>query len=232
MLYIHLGAGAGDQDSKANFRCGFTEFTKKKIKNDDKFFAVEANKINIKKLKKSWKNYPNTKVFNLGITTSDFDKKIKKFYYTDDDKPHYQVCSLDIDHVKKHYPKSLIKRFSVKAMSVNQFFDKYVKKKCIDFLSIDLEGIDYEVMMSINLKKYKIKNLSIEHLHLSKIQKIKMINYLNNNGYSYCGFGYDHNNFDYLFRRKNLMFNRILSRLLFIISNKHLGIFNKLLVKK
>jgi hypothetical protein len=32
MLYIHMGAGAGDLDPKANFRCGFTEFIKKIIK--------------------------------------------------------------------------------------------------------------------------------------------------------------------------------------------------------
>jgi len=99
-------------------------------------------------------------------------------------------------------------------------------------LSLDLEGIDYEIVMSINFKKYDIKNLSIEHLHLTKIQKIKMIHHLNGSGYSYCGSGNDHNNFDYLFKKKRILFNKILSRVLFIVSRKHLNIFNKLLFKK
>jgi hypothetical protein len=29
MIFVHLGAGDGDLDQRANFRCGFTEFIKK-----------------------------------------------------------------------------------------------------------------------------------------------------------------------------------------------------------
>jgi hypothetical protein len=29
-IYVQIGAGAGDQDPRANFRDGFTEFVKKK----------------------------------------------------------------------------------------------------------------------------------------------------------------------------------------------------------
>ena len=227
-----MGAGAGDLDPKANFRCGFTEFIKKNYKKNDIIFAVEANKLNIKKLKKCWKNYPKTKILNLAISGNYLDKKKKTLYYTEQDKPHYQVCSMDINHVKKHYPKSIIKKFSIEAIMINQFFKRYIKKKCINFLSLDLEGVDYEIVMSINFKKYDIKNLSIEHLHLTKIQKIKMIHHLSASGYSYCGSGYDHNNFDYLFKKKRILFNKILSRVLFIISRKHLNIFNKLLFNK
>ena len=31
MIYVHLGAGAGDKDEGALFRCGFTEFIKKRF---------------------------------------------------------------------------------------------------------------------------------------------------------------------------------------------------------
>ena len=225
-----MGAGAGDLDSSANFRCGFTEFIKKNYKKDDEIFAIEANKLNIKKLKKCWKNYPKTKILNLAITADSLDNN-KTLYYTEQDKPHYQVCSMDINHVKKHYPKSLIKKFSVKAITIKEFFKKYIEKKCINFLSIDLEGIDYEIIMSINFKKNHIEKLSIEHLHLTKFQKLKLINHLNNSGYSYCGSGYDHNNFDYLFIKKKILFNQILSRVLFMISRKHLNVFNKFLFR-
>ena len=74
-----MGAGAGDLDSKANFRCGFTEFIKKNYKKNDVIFAVEANKLNIKKLKRCWKNYPKTKILNLAITGNYLDKKSYEF---------------------------------------------------------------------------------------------------------------------------------------------------------
>jgi hypothetical protein len=89
MLYIHMGAGAGDLDPKANFRCGFTEFIKKNYKKNDIILAVEANKLNIKKLKKCWENYPKTKILNLAIVGNYLNKKKKTLYYTEQDKPHY-----------------------------------------------------------------------------------------------------------------------------------------------
>ena len=69
MIFVHLGAGVGDLESGANFRCGVTEFIKKNSKSSDKIFLLEANPKNIPKLKNCYKKFPNAKIFNLGITT-------------------------------------------------------------------------------------------------------------------------------------------------------------------
>ena len=180
MIYVHLGAGAGDLDEGANFRCGFTEFIKKNYKSSNKIFLLEANPKNIPSLERCYKNFQNVSIFNLGIEI------IKcgtiKFFYTEDDAPHYQVCTTKINHLKKHYPNSIIKEFSISAISINDFLETKVKSKLIDYLSIDLEGMDYESLMSINLKKFFIKNISIEFIHLDKFQKKRMISHLNKNG--------------------------------------------------
>ena len=209
-LFMHLGAGAGDLDERANFRCGFTEFVKKNYKQNDKVILVEANPINIKKLRETYKNYRNIKILNLGIATKK-TKKIK-FYYTEDDAPHFQATSIIKEHVLKHYPGNKIKNFIIKAISINDLLVK-LKVKKIDYLSIDLEGMDYEIFMQINLKKIIIENLSIEYLHLNYLKKKRLINYLSQYGFSYCGFGYDHNNFDYLFKRKVIPTNLFLSKI-------------------
>lgn len=230
MIFVHLGAGAGDLDAGANFRCGVTEFIKKNSKSSDKIFLLEANPKNIPKLKSCYKKFPNVKIFNLGITT----KKRKKlnFFYTEDDAPHYQVCTSKKNHLKKHYPNSQIKTFSISTITINEFLKKKVKSKIIDCLSIDLEGMDYESIMSINIKKKIIKNISIEFIHMNKFQKRTMINHLTKNGYSYAGYGYDHNNFDLLFVRKKIFLNRILSKLIWLISIKYLKFLNYLITVK
>ena len=46
-IFVHLGGGAGDLDSRSNFRCGFTEFFKRKSTAEDKLYVVEANPKNI-----------------------------------------------------------------------------------------------------------------------------------------------------------------------------------------
>ena len=224
MIFVHLGAGAVDLDERANFRCGFTEFIKKNVKSNDKVFILEANPRNIPKLTECYKDFSNANIYNLGISI-DKEKKLS-FYYTDDDAPHYQVCSTKIEHIKKHYPNSIIKKFEIISLSINEFFKEKIKENVIDYLSIDLEGIDFDALMSINMKTFDIKNISIEFIHLTSLEKKKMIKHLNQNGYSYVGNGYDHNNFDFLFKRKKIFLNRLLSQFLWMISSKHIKFFN------
>ena len=57
---------------------------------------------------------------------------------------------------------------------VNEFLDNNFKDKIIDFLSIDIEGMDYDVILDINLNKFEIINFSFEHLHLNFNQKINI----------------------------------------------------------
>jgi len=226
-IFVHLGAGAGDLDKRANFRCGFTELIKKKCTSEDNAFVVEANPKNLDKLKLCYKNFQNVKIFNLAITHK-FSKELT-FFFTEDDAPHFQVCSIDINHVKKHYPNSEINSFKVEAININHFFQKYVEKK-IDYLSIDLEGIDYSILMNIDFKNIRVENISIEHLHLTKNQKKNMVSHLNKLGFSYCGNGYDHNNYDYLFKNKKILWNRILSKILWMINHKKVKYFNKFIL--
>lgn len=226
-VFVHLGAGAGDLDQRSNFRCGFTELIKKKYTSNDQVFVVEANPKNIKKLKKCYENFANVEVINLAVTHD--SSREYEFFYTEDDSPHYQVCSMKIEHLKKHYPNSEIKNFKIQGLNINVFFEKFVGEK-IDYLSIDLEGIDYQILMNINLSKINIQNISIEHLHLSKIEKKNLVIYLNSFGYSYYGNGYDHNNFDYLFIKKKNLWNRFISKFLFLIDYKKIKYFNKFII--
>ena len=228
MIYLHIGAGPADLDQRTNGRCGFTEYIKKNYKRGDKIFLVEANPLHIPKLKKTYKHYDNVKIFNLGISNS--SHSYIEFYYSHDDKPHYPTCSLKYEHVKKHYPNSKISKFRVKTMSINKFLKKYINED-IDYCCIDIEGMEYEVLNSIDYKKQIIKNISFEFVHLTKIQKRELNKNLTNNGYSYCGFGYDHENLDLLFKKKIILTNRLLSKIFWIIGRKHRKFFNLFIFK-
>ena len=229
MNFVHLGAGAGDQDSRANFRCGFTELIKKNYDNTSKVFIVEANQLNIEKLKICYSNYKNINIQNIAISTKNLDELT--FFYAKEDAPHFQVCSSDLNHVKKNYPNSEIEKFSIRSLTINKFFEDNSIYE-IDYLSIDLEGLDFDVLMSVDFSKYNIQNISVEYLHLTKYQKKKLINFLIKSGYSYCGFGYDHNNFDYLFCKKKILWNRLISKIIHLISIKHYKILNYFLLNK
>tara|TARA_Y100000590_G_scaffold223804_1_gene253176 strand:- start:1163 stop:1879 length:717 start_codon:yes stop_codon:yes gene_type:complete len=232
MIFIQLGAGAGDQDPRRNYRDGFSEFVKKNDVIEKKIVLVEANPNNIKKLKQSWESFNNTKIINSAIVPDNINSKFLDFYYCEEDAPHYQTFSYKLEHVKKHFPKAKqINSIKIKTQKISDFLISEFKDSKIDYLGIDLEGIDFEIVRDLDLTKFDILNISFEFLHMSFNQKRKIINKLNDNGYSYCGYGFDNENCDWIFTKKKLFLNQIISNFLPYISHKHIKFLNKLISK-
>jgi FkbM family methyltransferase len=211
-IYVQIGAGAGDRDPRANFRDGFTEFVKKK-KIKDKIILVEANPLNIPKLKECWKKYSNTKIFNIAIIPDNIKKKKIKLFYSKDDKPHFQVTSISKKHVEKFYPPSSIKEVEIKTLKISRFLKKVAANSNIEYLALDVEGIDFEILFNLNLKNINIKNISIETLHINKLRKKKLARHLLKNGFVYKGKGFDVNGYDTLFSKSNNFFSQIKTRI-------------------
>ena len=204
---IQIGAGAGDQDELVD---GFTKFVKKKINyQSNKIIIIEANPLNLDKLKICWKEFSNVKIFNLAIVDNNFKNENIKIFYTLDDGPNYQVTSIHKDHVKKHYPNSEIIETNVDTKKINDFLKDEVGLEKIEYLAIDAEGIDFDIVMDLDLKKFNIKNISIEYIHLDRQKIIKLFNKFLNNGYSYIGKGFDTNGYDLMFKKKMNIFLRL-----------------------
>jgi FkbM family methyltransferase len=66
----------------------------------------------------------------------------------------------------------------VKTMTFDEIMKKYTNIKHIDFISIDVEGHEMEILKTINFKKYSFSLLTIE-----KNEPEKIIEYMNKNGY-------------------------------------------------
>lgn len=208
MILVQIGSGSSNLDTF--FEDGFTNFIKKK-KIKGKIFIIEANSIHLKNLKKCW-NKNNVEIFNLAIIPDNIKKNIMTFYYSEKDKPNYQLFSSSIKFVKKHYPRGEIKSKIVKCMNISNFFKKN-KLNNIDFLSLDIEGMDFDVIYNLDLKKYNIRNISFEHLNLSGWQKLKIVIKLIKNNYFFSGMGFDIRKSDWMFS-KNFKKNIIMTILL------------------
>ena len=205
--YIQIGSGSGDEDKGSSYIDGFTKFIKNKgIKDNDRILLVEANKLNIKKLENCWKNFLNVKIYNFGIVSDSNNLKEIYLYYTEDDAPSFQVTSDNYDHVKKHYPESEIKKFSIQAKKISEFLTEETNNDKIEYLAIDIEGMDFEVLMSMNFNKFNIQHISFEFLHLKKNNRKKLLHKLADNGYSFKGPGFDINGYDFMFEKKTNLY--------------------------
>lgn len=199
-IFVQIGSGAGDLDKRSNYRDGFTEFIKQLPRNRiKKIILVEPNPLNIPLLKECWKDYQEAVIYELCIVPQNYSVDKVELFYCPDDAPHYQVASIVVEHVKKHYGNNCkINNFIVKTKKINDFL-KEITDKEIELLALDIEGIDGEIMLDINFNSLKIHFISFEYIHLGDNDKY-VKEYLTNNNFEYIGEGVDHNGFDYLYK--------------------------------
>ena len=101
----------------------------------------------------------------------------------------------------------------VETKTLTQILDEYnsmYEIKNIDFFSLDVEGYEYEVLLGLDLKKWRPNFILIE---IMDINKENIFNYLNNNGYDFIenltnfnkidNPNWDGTHNDYLFKSKN-----------------------------
>jgi len=199
-VFIQIGAGAGDLDSGSGYRDGFTEFVKKIPRERiNKIILVEPNPINIPFLRDCWKDFPEAEIFELAIIPKKMNVSTIDLFYCPDDKPHYQVASIDKKHIQKHYGQNCsIEKFSIKTSHIDDFLRNNVDTE-IELLSLDIEGIDSEIIKEIDLQNISVKFFSFEYIHIDDIELI--YHKLHSAGFSFIGKGVDHNGYDFLFSR-------------------------------
>lgn len=71
--------------------------------------------------------------------------------------------------------------YDVQTISLVDLLDKYNAPAIIDYLSIDTEGSEYEILKEFNFSKYRFNVITCEHNHTSAREKI--FNLLTANGY-------------------------------------------------
>ena len=197
MCLIQIGSGSANLDTYIDD--GFTSFIKKKnIKS--KILIVEANSAHLNNLKNFWRKNLNVKIFNLAVIPDNINQNKMQFFYCQEDAPNYQIFSNSKSFVKKHFPNGTIKKKIVNCIKVSVFLKKN-NVSIVDYLSIDIEGMDYEVLMNLDLKKFDIKNISFEHLHLNFWQKVKIIFKFIKHKYFFSGMGFDLRKSDWMFTK-------------------------------
>tara|TARA_B110000977_G_C10942571_1_gene441446 strand:+ start:168 stop:935 length:768 start_codon:yes stop_codon:yes gene_type:complete len=71
--------------------------------------------------------------------------------------------------------------YDVKTISLEDMLSKFKAPNVIDYLSIDTEGSEFEILDNFNFDRYKFKIITCEHNHTSDQNKI--YNLLTNHGY-------------------------------------------------
>ena len=127
-------------------------------------------------------NFKRPKDINICAALSNKIKKTKLYHHHDLSSQN----TLSNNHVlwmKKNFGLNTLKTKIIKTKRLDNILKKF-KINNIDFLNIDIEGLELEVMSTINFNKLNIKVICIELLdyyEMQKKRKKKILNFLENN---------------------------------------------------
>jgi len=103
--------------------------------------------------------------------------------------PIFSNSNLSVDFIEKpggrsyinldNNPKETIKN-DINSISLNDLFKKYNVSE-IDYLSIDTEGTEFEILKNFNFQKHRPKTITVEHNY--KDYRKKIFNLLKKNNY-------------------------------------------------
>jgi FkbM family methyltransferase len=94
--------------------------------------------------------------------------KIKDEYWDQEEhKDFFGMASLNLKHpIHKIYYPEMIESIDVACISFDTLMEILQIQK-IDYLKIDTEGLDYDILSSIDFNKFNIKAIRAEHKHVS-----------------------------------------------------------------
>jgi FkbM family methyltransferase len=151
------------------------------------FYRKGWSGINIDAMPDSMKAFNKVRPRDINLEIPISDKKQVLTYHVFNE-PAINGFSKDVSSDKNgtdHYRLLFTK--DIETSTLEEILDQYLpKNKEIDFLTVDVEGLDFEVIRSINLEKYQPKVILAEILNnsLSNLNQNPMLSYLESYGFS------------------------------------------------
>jgi hypothetical protein len=155
-FFIEIGGGNG-------FDLSNTYLLEKKFKWTG--IICEPNKV----LQKNISNLRSAKLIKEPITR----RCLKNINFYENIDP-YQSSIIKINNFKE-----VVK---INSLSLNYLLKDFKNNKAIDYISIDTEGNEVEILRNFNFKKFKVKIFTIEH-NFNKINRKKILRIMKKNKY-------------------------------------------------
>ena len=193
MNIIQLGTNNGNDD--------VNKFCKNNINNLNNIILIEPLNFLNKYIIKHYNELSHKAgifIYNK-IIVPKIEKKTIPIYYClhDADKEYdgyftreneiirsYCLSSINKNHIINHYPdehkneiNNSINSIDIETSTINNIIDEH-NNLDIDYLFIDIEGIDFDVIYSIDLIKHNIKNIQVEYIHYKSNELVNLILYM------------------------------------------------------
>ena len=171
-----------------------------------KIILVEPVKELYEELKYNYNNkYPNYTIEYINKAVSNSDGTTTIYYPTNTNKiPWIKQCSsMSKEHIIAHGYTDNINEYVVEKITLNKLVKQYNINN-LDFLVVDTEGYDYEILINYDFNLLKPKYIQFEYIHMDGYNTWNknfnnICKYLEKNGYVHV----ETSNFDCLYELIN-----------------------------
>lgn len=148
----------------------------------DKSFVTYANRI--------YKNVKQLTTIVTAITSDSTQKEITLYHLKHHMFSGHTSFSYDHMRVHGHSPDNIVKVVHP-ARTITSILEEYNITN-LERLYIDTEGLDVDILMTIDYNKYNVSHITFEHIHCDGAWKgnstnpklVQFLNYMNMNGYT------------------------------------------------
>lgn len=154
-----------------------------RFSNTYKLYNSGWNGINVEPNKKTFKRFLRFRKRDINLNLAVSDKKNLTFYKFEESA--LNTTSLKTIKLRKSQGYNCIDKENIECLTLNEIFFKYRRNRSIDFLNIDTEGTELEILKTNDWKKFRPKVIICEILdqNIQTILKHKTTKYLINRGY-------------------------------------------------
>jgi len=161
---------------------------------------IDANPAAIEKFKQVRSTDTNLNI-GIGGKAGEFD------FFVMQDPSLNTFSEIEKNNLEKlgHALKEIIK---IKMVTIDKIFEKYFKNGTVDLLSIDAEGVDFEIIQSLDFTNHQPKVICIESINYTPdgtgTKRIDLCSFIENAGYH----EYANTNINSIFVHKNWWFGK------------------------
>lgn len=159
-----------------------------RFSNTHLFYERGWRGINIDAMPGSMKEFNEIRKEDINIEAGISESGSELIFYSFKD-PALNSFNKKISETRIANGWELIEKINIKTFSINDILNKYLpENQKIDFINIDAEGLDFEIIKSLDWKKYKPDFLLAENLELKNEDIVQfggdeMYRYLKELGY-------------------------------------------------
>ena len=158
----------------------------RRFSNTQNYYEIGWRGINVDAMPGAMEPFINLRPRDINVQAAVGKKGKLTFYIYDEPAINTFDKKLVEKRKKQKAPFGVVKEQKISIIPLAQLLDKYMpRKQIIDFMSIDVEGKDYEVLTTNNWSKYRPKFILVE-CHSTSIKDLftdPKIKYLEKLGY-------------------------------------------------